>query len=404
MTDNDENKNQINVDEVLDKESEATRARFTKEKKKQYLDLNMSWIMLIVVALATFGICYAVLQSPEANLSNWYVVLFAIVAYVISLVVYNLGKILFGYVAGYKLARLELLGFTVIFADKAKVTFSFKYFFELHLNMAPRSEEEEPHPTLMLLGGTILYAIFTALMLGLSFLSISYSMVLCIRYGLALGALLVLYEIFPCKLDTPNDMYYIIVSHGKDNTVTFNRYLRNNLADYAGLDVVTETFDKYDDSRIKPAVLLGNLHNQVYASDYQGALKTIELMTNNELYLQPNMVVEMTYEKFYLYLLHGRTSEAAKELVYATKRQRNAPDFVPSISALRTDVLISGLLDNSLEELTQSEKDFEKGVKNMGMTPRVKKEIEIVKSELRRVKEVHTDWDIKPLEIVAEAK
>lgn len=401
--DQNDNNKQIDVDQILDKESAATRARFTKAEKKHYLDLNLSWGMLIVIGLATFGIAYALQQSPQSNLNSGYVILFALVSYLAALIIYNLGKILFGYISGYTLSRIEILGLEVVYGKETKTRYQIKDIFELHLNMTPRSKEENPSPKLMLLGGTITYAIFTGVLLGISFVpSIRTSVSLCLRYGTALGALLVFYEMFPCKLDTPNDMYLLIISSGEENTLAYNCYLRGLNADYTGEELPSDTFDTYDDSRIKPQTLLAVLHNQVALDDYQPALKTLDAMKKYEIYIQPNQMVEAMYEKIYLYLTHGRTTEAAKEILVLQHQEKNASDIYLSISAFRSDVLISGLLDNSLEEMNESIESFKKEVEFLGQTARVKKEIQLVNAGISRVKSVHPDWDVKPVDIKAE--
>jgi len=390
----------IDVDKLLDEQSHNVRAKFVKADKKKYLDLNMSWIMLIVLGLATFGIAYALQQSPQANLGSGYIILFVIASYIASLIIYNLGKLLFGYISGYTLSRLEILGLQIVAADgKLKARYIIKNFFELHMNLMPRSKEEEPKPTLMLLGGTIMYAIFTVVIIVVSFLGIPFYLTLCLRYGLAIGALLVFYEMFPCKLDVPNDMYLLLITNGQDNKKAFNNILRNNNAEYAGLPIDAIEFSSYDGSRITPQTLLFRLRSQVYSNDYQEALKTVELMNNLKLNVPSCQQVEAMYEKIYLYLTHGRSTEAAKEILVLQHLEKNTSDITASISSLRCDILISALLDNSLDELNSSMENFIKEAKFIGDNPRTQKEIELVKAEITRIKNVHSDWTLGELKI-----
>lgn len=390
----------IDVDKLLDEQSQSVRAKFVKADKKKYLDLNMSWVMLIVLGLATFGIAYALQQSPQANLGSGYIILFVVVSYLAALLIYNLGKLLFGYISGYTLSRLEILGLQMVSSNgKIKTRYLIKNFFELHMNLMPRSKEEEPKPTLMLLGGTIMYAIFTGVIIGVSYLGIPYYLTLCLRYGLAIGALLVFYEMFPCKLDVPNDMYLLIVIAGQTNTKAFNNILRNNNAEYAGLPLEAVDFTDYQTSRVSPQTLLYKLRSQVYSNDYQNALKTIDLMNNLKLNIPSCQQVEAMYEKIYLYLTHGRSSEAAKEILVLQHLEKNTSDITASISSLRCDILISALLDNSLDELNSSMENFIKEAKFIGDNPRTQKEIELVKAEIARIKNVHSDWTLGKLKI-----
>jgi hypothetical protein len=393
---NDENNPQpINVDKLLDKQSAATRAKFQTEKKS-YWNMNMSWVMMILVGLATFGIAFAV-QKSATGLSTGYVLLFVIVAYLAALFLYNIGKILFGAIAGYSVGRIEILGLQIAFGKKARVRYILSNILELHMNMVPRDEDEDPKPGLMFWGGTIVYALAASVIMGLTFLpSMQASMIILLRYGLAMGALLVFYEICPCRLDCPNDVYLFIHTKNEEDRTAYNTYLRNEQADLFGEFTSDKVFDSYDNSQIKPLDILGSIHQNVYQGDYEGALKNIELARKYNLILTEKQKCEYMYEELYLFLTHGRSAESEKKTVEVDHQLKKTSDYHPSVSTLRSEILIAGLVDNSNDELKTALEVFSKELKVLGKTDRTEKDVQLVKGGLNRIKQAHPDWDIKP--------
>lgn len=389
----------INVDEVLDKQSKATRSRFAKGDKKHYMDLNMSWVMLIVMGLATFGIAYA-LQRETTFLAG-YVILYVLIGYAYALVFYNLGKLICGAAKGYKVSRVEILGMQFIRTGK-KTIFSFTLgnIFELHMNLTPK--DNQPHnPTLMFWGGTIFYLIGAIAAFGVSFIpSLSVNATTTIRFATAIGALLVFYEIFPCKLDVPNDMYWFLVTRNKEDRDAYNKFLLDEYDDLVGNIPTAKVFTHYKNSRTQPLTLLAVLHSQVYAGDYTNALKTITSMETYDVVLSDRMRVEALYEQVYLYLTHGRTSESEKLIMDLQSQVKKTSDYHPSLSALRSDVLISGLLDNSLEAVQDSLAAFAKAAVVFGADNlRVIKETSLVNAAITRIKTAHPDWKIEPVSL-----
>ena len=66
---NNQDKNKLDIEEELDKNSEYIRKQINKKEKKSFFDIDFSWIVLIVLGLAAFGITYA-LQQTSAGLSS----------------------------------------------------------------------------------------------------------------------------------------------------------------------------------------------------------------------------------------------------------------------------------------------------------------------------------------------
>lgn len=402
-----EAKKETNIDEVVE---EVTSKNKKKEDeggtKKSFFDINFSWGALLIIAGATFGISYAHQQSLVTSTFNSYAYLFiyVICSFLFGLVTYNLGKIVFGAIASYKIASIDVLGFKYIFKDKeknqkGKASFSLKRILELHMAMRPT--KENANPTLMLLGGTISFLAFAVIDIVLA-MSLEGNIKTSLFYGAILGSLVMIYEILPVRLDCPNDMYLLIHTRKEEGRIAFNLNLLNAWYNLRNEDLVSHEFESYDDNRLKAATLVTDLHNACYEKDFKKANELIEKIIFYKNYLDESSLCETQAERLYVYLSTGRTQESDKLVVKYSHDLRNTSNYTKSISALRTDVLIGGLLDNSLDETKDAIRIFVKQAHAFtSLSERTLKEIKIVNENIAKINSVHPDWKVEKIEVNA---
>lgn len=385
----------IDVDTLLDKRQKATRARFEK-KTRGYFDVNLSWPMLIVVAGGIFGLGYALMVS--LSYATWLKLLIVAGSLLAGVILYNLGKILGAVLSGYEIYRFECLGFQAL---KGRGTsYSFSNFLEFHTNYAPKNNNVRAKGTLMYLSGSLLTLVGFAIVLVLSFVlpdigrNLRYSMM----YGSILMLVIVFYELFPGRLDLPNDMYQLIVTNKEEDRIAYNEYLLAKKADFCSTPYQAEVpFDKVENSYTKPLTLLSRLHNEVYKGQYDAAKKTIDYADENSSPLFDTDKCEIMYEELYLMLSHGQKTEAEQMMVLLDKRVKNTADFHPSISAKRTDIAIAGLLNNAEDELQEALAAFKKECARCGKNERTLLDVKFVQQVLYKVRQVHPDWKAAPL-------
>jgi len=384
----------LGVEEQLEKQSQALRHKKTDGPQKKYLDLSFSWPMLIIIGLATYGIAYAVGKTAKVNTAS--ILWFIVISYLLAIVIYNLGKIIFGYIAGYKIALIEILGFQFNFAGKKfKFRFLLKNIFELHLKMMPR--KLDANPLLMLFGGTIFYALIAIILIVLTPVLFSGVSTIYIYYGCAMGALIVLYEMLPVKLDVFNDMYYIIIINKEKGKTLFNRLLLAQAQERAGEFVDDFKLDSVKDSRLKPETLLYKLRKEILNRDYKGAMKTVNEINYYSLYLCDQTKVEALYEQMYVYLVQGYSKEAEKLILVLEKKAKNSADLFSTPYSARTEILIAGLVDNSLEQVLTKRNAFIAQCRYFGPTDCVKKNIELAQKGIDKIKLTHPNWKIYDL-------
>jgi len=396
---NNQDKNKLDIEEELDKNSEYIRKQINKKEKKSFFDIDFSWIVLIVLGLAAFGITYA-LQQTSAGLSSGYVVLYVLVVFALAIFIYNLGKFIFAGFTKYKLVFMELLGFSFVFDGKqVKTNFEFSKILEAHLLFNPK-DQSKAKPALMLFGGTITYAVVAAVLLILSFSTEIFptKWEYLIEFGAAIGSIVPIYELIPLKYTNRNDMYTFIVTQGEENRLAYNNYLINKFMDLSNQYNVPVTFENYNNSRIKPWTFLPLINKDIYENKLNEADKLVEKALSYSIILSDSLYCEIGYQKVYLLLVTGKSKAASEYIVTLEKRVKSAEDFHPSISALRSDVLVSAFIENSLDSTKDSLAIFKKKVLGLSLTDRSKKEIDIVNNLIVKINLAHPDWKVEKLD------
>lgn len=385
------NEQKLGVEEQLDRQSKALRNRKNHGPKKKYLDISFSWPMLILIGLATYGISFAMGKSANVNTAS--ILWFIVISYLLAFFVYNLGKVIFGLIAGYKVSLIEILGFQFNFAGKKfKFRFTIKNLFELHLKLVPKNVDAKA--TFMLFGGTVFYAFVTIILIIVAQFMTQTDSILYIYYGCAMGALVVVYEMLPVKLDVFNDMYYIILINQENGKELFNKLLMAQSQERAGEFVDDFELESVENSRLKPESLLYKMRKEVLAKKYKEAMKTFEKIDYYSLYLSDQTIVEALYELMYTYLDQGFSKDAEKLILLLEKKVKNSADLFTTPYTARTEILMAGLVDNSLDQVLVKRNAFIKQCLYFGPTECVKKNIELARRGISKIKMAHPNWKV----------
>ena len=393
--------NTSKVEKMLDAQSAQIRAN-SSSKKRKFFDVDLSLVALLILALGAFGLAYAMQQS-NVGLQAMEIIGLVILDIVLGIIVYNAGKILFGYLTGYRLSFISFLGICIYFKEKVKVTYDISYFFELRLSMVPRRNQDNPKPLLMFLGGIIFFAICAAVVIGISFMSIGKSMQSILFYSIGFASLIPIYELLPLKYGNRNDMFLLIFTSHDSDQLAYNNYLVNRHLDRIGENCQPIQLDSYDNSRVASWTILPNVQNKILEKDYPAALKLIELAEAHDYVLPDYQTVETGYAKAFCYIAQKRTNECDDLAQILNKKAKNAEDFHPSLATLRTMILMTSTVENSLEATKDAIQAFVKKCDQLDYSPMCKVNLDIVNSFIPSINSKHPDWKLQPVSF-SEAK
>ena len=139
------------------------------KEKKTLLEMNASWPLLIVYLGYLVGIYFLVQSLTNGNLpaaANAYGFSFGtlFIGLILTLLVYNAGKIAFAALAGYRINYLKVLGFVgERRGGKLKFRFDVLALLDLALSFSPKDDDIKKNPSLIFLGGAVFEVVLLVL-------------------------------------------------------------------------------------------------------------------------------------------------------------------------------------------------------------------------------------------------
>lgn len=371
----------------------AEKKIYTEAPKKKILDYNCSWPLLIIYIGYLAGMILAVSQGHilESKLTGGFTTPFLFISFLggvlFTALFYNLGKILFALIGGYRIYKFKLLGFTFLRDGKNKSSsFRFLDFAEVGMKFAPKDDDVNRNPITIFIGGYIFYlielivsivifAIFSAGKDSSAMGNVGWTMLFACIYGFVI----LFYEIIPLRQDSATDMFNILSTKTKEDKIAFNMYHINLKRELTGKEFIVSDFDDYN-SFYKSHVLYYVYLEKLYAGDLKAAVKVLDQMTllkknldETTLYLAPSE---------YIYIRYLIADDASADKTYLSlkgdvKRACIRPVL---LSNYRSALFLLGngsLFTERRDEVKSIISEFDKKVASLEESNRVKKEKEL---------------------------
>ena len=382
----------------------------TKEAAKTLLDYNASWPLTLVYLGFLMGIYFAQqysIQSITSDLSPFVFFLVAVVGGVLfSFFFYNLGKIVFASISGYRVVLIRILGLTIDKAgSKAKVSYEITQFFTLKLQFAPKDDDLSRNPKLFFFGGLIFEAfLLVAAIFFLFAFCINHERSLIGNFGwtflyaVCYGFLTPLYELIPLRQDYPTDMYNIMMIHDEEDRKAFNLYLVNLKRELTGEDFLVPSFEKYD-SFYKLHTLYYLYLQDLYESKLEKAFAVLEDMKYYSKYYLDDEKYLPFAESVYLKFLINDNEGARKLFSDSRSIKRDSRRLVTNPDALtgyRIAILVLAVIYSDKENVNARLKEFDAIIKSYGepLSNRVNKEIRMFDLAYSNAKKINADLNL----------
>lgn len=372
--------------------------------KKQDIAGIIVYVVILALA-AVFGLVVVREYSSKSNMETWQFILFvagAIIAGVLfNSILYELAHMFGAKIGGYKITSVAILGATFYKGD-GKTKFHFASFDGLtgETKIIPDEKRKKPsNPVPYLIMGTVFYAIeVVAIILVFSILTregtatvlnnIAYFLIIV----MAVGGVIVFYNIIPLQLDSMTDGYRLRLVSGKKNKEAFNKMLLGETAVEKAEGEEQEVMSSFSgDLKLNQVLVCLNEEKFVEAEQLVDAIieeaKTNKKITNKTLF-------ETKAQKIFLVYMNKELSEANEYLqsTLSLHEKKNISEE-GSLTFLRAYVLISGLLDRSRSECVRV---LDKVYKAYKRTPENRRELEskLFNKALNLVIEKHPDWNL----------
>ncbi len=381
--------------------------------KKQ--DIAGIVVYLIILALAAvFGLVVVRQFAEKSNMETGIFILFiggAIVAGVLfNSILFELAHMLGAKIGGYAITSVSILGFTIVKEGK-KTKFKFASFDGLtgETRILPKEKRNKPsNPIPYLIMGTVfyaievvavvlLYSIFTRDTAPQSQNNIAYFLIIV----MAVGGVILFYNIIPLQLDSMTDGYRLRLVSGKKNKEAFNRMLKGETtSEESSEEGETTEISTSFSGDLKLNQLYQDLNEEKYVEAEQLADSIVESV-NTDKKISHKVVFEAKANKIYLVFINNDLETASKHfesnLSLQERKQLSEEGGLPF---LRAYILVSSLLDRSHSECFRSLDKVYKAYKRTVPERRVL-ESKLFNKALELINEKYPDWNVLEYKINA---
>ncbi len=373
--------------------------------KKNELASFIVYVMMFVIAIlvGVFIIRDTIMEyGSSLRINQWVLVAISVVAGIL----FNSFILEAGHVIGFKLGKYDvysfcLLGLTWKRSKDGKIAFSVGGFDGLTGETKAKPHDvETSNPSQVILMPIVLF--FAELLMCVVMIVVATQMVnngqkdaawlqIFAIIVLAVGGMILLYNIFPAHLDSTTDGYRMTILSKPINRVAFNQIM---LADYyeAVGEPLEETPVYTEISDFTSELNLITVYRQIERGGYKKALSIIDLTYGNR-----DKVTEITYAEFgalkllLSILTEGRSAQALyKGMDNLVKKHVGYLDDVVSVCDY---ALVSGYLEGSLTEANIALSKAEHVLKKATDTHK-KMYTSLLNETVKFIKGEHPEWDL----------
>lgn len=366
------------------------------EKRKPYR--NYSWAVFIVVILVAITLIQTVLQARKDFFDGSQLYIFIVLAILGGFfgytIVYFIGKLIFGKIAGFRLININLLilRFTRI-EGKIHMEFSSPDGWGGSVLMAPNRPYDRCYPILYHFGGTIV-SILTMVISSLIALSVDPTKKIgYIVLSLAcVGILVLIVNLFPCWVDYVSDGFAIRLLIRKENRKPYLDNLLQEESLLTGYHQLTDeyVYERYDDT-LQARSLVYRYYFYMNNKQYKEARDVLKLMIENKGFLPRNLALLAQTMELYFVLLE-KSDEEAYDYYYSLDRQdRNYAVSLSSFENIKVGLLVACKVEKSYELYQHIKKGIKKTEDNYYFTRREYEE-ELIKKSIALVEEKYKEW------------
>ena len=357
----------------------------------------------IVYGLTILQTHYASGESsiPSVLLYAVYIIGSVLAGVFVGAVLTELGHIIGAAVGGYTIFSVNILYFT-FYKEKGKSKFKFSNFDGVtgETKIVPNLEKKpHPNPLPYLLYGTIFLAAWFA---GCIVIFYTYRgnsgfdsdlAYFFLTMGVIAGVLL-LYNLVPLKLETETDGHKLTRCGKKEDREAYNQFLLVQYQVENG-DKQVEVEVMQEETKFTAELNMNKVYELLDKKEYEEALKLLDLVFENEKDVSKKALQQATIQKIYINIMTKSIEDAAeyydKEVPLSLRREIANDNSLP---AIRTYILMAGLLDRAKNECLIAIAKAEKAYKN---TPTNRKHSELVlyNDAIDLVNKNHPKWEFE---------
>ncbi|HZJ89710.1 MAG TPA: hypothetical protein VFD05_03420 [Bacilli bacterium] len=367
-------------------------------RKEDFLSIVVYLLMIVVAIFIGELIISPAFATSALNLVEPDTYIFAISTIVVGLLIntilFEVGHVLGALIGGYKVISVTVLGFS-FYKTKNKWRFGFKRYEGLTGETKIVARKEKTRPRLFLFGPTLMvlleFGIATALFLSFGPKEAIHHQSLIVA---GIGAMLLLYNIMPFKLDNFTDGYYIVLLGRKINKEAYNELIRIESRIHEGEDIgEIKTFEEV--TTLTARVTLYTLYRLIDEGKFKEALEIIERLIADDKKIELEFVGRIKAQKIYL-LLHTKAMEVTENYWFnelSTQERRFISNDL-TFETMRSYFLYSGLVTKSESECLFVLNRLKRAERLRLNEYREEEELKLFKEAVLKVRAENPTWEL----------
>lgn len=210
--------------------------------------------------------------------------------------------------------------------------------------------------------------------------------------AITIGGMIYFYNIFPARVDAVTDGYRMTFLNKAINRQAYNQLLIADDKKRLGLPLGEAPI--YDDvTDFTAALNTKAVYEAIDKENYRGAIQIVQKSLDSVEHLSQSTKDEAMAMKLSLVLLTTRREDGETYYQGIDNNQRKYIASFPDIVALRCYILISGIIENSLNETNYGLDKVEKLLKRVDEDHK-KTEMNLINLSLTRIRLLHPDWKL----------
>lgn len=327
----------------------------TKKSHPKYR--NQSFFVYLVVLIVAWFIGQAIFQEAASVFLGevWiYAILSVLGGYIIGTIVYEVGKLIFGKIAGYRLVSFNIFGLCIRKNEKGKLIFSRKSIenFGGGTLMAPK--KETAHPYLYLSGGFL----FTVIASGIGIFAAvfvsnrtGFEQILYVEYLIVSVSLLVLIlNLAPVMNDDVFDGFLIrlLMTHALKKEDLHHVMLQKE-ALVTGIHPLTYKETSDYDNPVSASISLYNFYYLIDRNEEEKAEKVLQELADHGEMLQEEELGIVHSNLLYMLFLRGEIEATETKYWELDKPIRKLASSYRHFDTMKTALLTAAFIDMSYD-------------------------------------------------------
>ena len=322
-----------------------------------------------------------------------------IVAYIINSFAYELGKVIFGKIANYRLVYTNILGFTWTKNKDDKLVYSYRAWenYGSATVMAPSGEDDKCNPGLYLTGGLISLIVVDGIILILGFIfkidTFPATLYCAGLINALVGVTVLMLNAAPFLHDGGLDGFYLrLVTISDENKKIYHNNLRQLDALYTGRCELNHY--EYDDYHniIAVSSLFYNHYYYLDNGDETKAREMLQMVLDHKDYAFEEEVVNAEVMMYYFKVKTENIEKVSEDYWGLEKSTRKACTNISSFGNIRIALLVASLVEGNYDLYEFICNKIDSKMNRYKYVSRIEKEDKLIDETLKYIETKKPDW------------